>query len=226
MSSQRGIKFNDSETTRFLELYSMEKVLYDPSLEKYRDRDLRAAAAKRISHELNIPGFGPKEVISKFKNLRSSFCQELKKISDSARSGKGTDDIYKPKVFWFDQMNSFIRPFVQQRPTQPNLAPNTQATSTESESQNNTVPSRNKRKIKDPLPNAVDVLEKATQHFSNTYDEFDLFGQTIAEQLRQLPLEIALETEEMLLSTVRKQRIKLAKKQTSNQQVRHPPSSA
>lgn len=111
MSSQpRGIKFNDSETTRFLELYSMEKVLYDPSLEEYRDRDLRAAAAKRISHELNIPGFGPKEVISKFKNLRSSFCQELKKISDSARSGKGTDDIYKPKVFWFDQMNSFIRP--------------------------------------------------------------------------------------------------------------------
>jgi len=122
MSSQpRGIKFNDSETTQFLVLYSMEKVLYDPSLEEYRDRDLRAAAAKRISHELNIPGFGPKEVISKFKNLRSSFCQELKKISDSARSGKGTDDIYKPKVFWFDQMNSFIRPFVQQRPTQSNL---------------------------------------------------------------------------------------------------------
>ncbi|CAI6353694.1 unnamed protein product [Macrosiphum euphorbiae] len=122
MSSQpRGIKFNDSETTRFLELYSMENLLYDPSLEEYRDRDLRAAAAMRISHELNIPGFGPKEVISKFKNLRSSFCQELKKISDSARSGKGTDDIYKPKIFWFDQMNSFIRPFVQQRPTQSNL---------------------------------------------------------------------------------------------------------
>ncbi|KAL4125898.1 hypothetical protein QTP88_010135 [Uroleucon formosanum] len=99
----------------------MVKVLYDPSLEEYRDRDLRAAAAKRISHELNIPGFGPKEVISKFKNLRSSFCQELKKISDSARSGKGTNDIYEPKVFWFDQMNSLIRPFVQQRPTQSNL---------------------------------------------------------------------------------------------------------
>ncbi|XP_037874533.2 uncharacterized protein LOC119628408 isoform X2 [Bombyx mori] len=63
---------------------------------------------------------------------------------------------------------------------------------------------------------AVDALEKvSTQHFSN--DEFDLFGQTIAEQLRQLPLEIALKTEEMILSTVRKQRIKLAKQQTSTQ---------
>ncbi|XP_028038280.1 uncharacterized protein LOC114249014 [Bombyx mandarina] len=63
---------------------------------------------------------------------------------------------------------------------------------------------------------AVDALENvSTQHFSN--DEFDLFGQTIAQQLRQLPLEIALKTEEMILSTVRKQRIKLAKQQTSTQ---------
>lgn len=99
-------------------------------------------------------------------------------------------------------------------------APNTQAASTsESESQDFTVPSiptKNKRKIKDPLLQAVDALEKvSTQHFSN--DEFDLFGQTIAQQLRQLPLEIALKTEEMILSTVRKQRIKLAKQQTSTQ---------
>lgn len=71
--------------------------------------NLCTAAANRISHKLNIPGLGTKEVIAKFKNLRSSYCQELKKISDSARPGKGTD-IYKPKVFWFKQMNSFICP--------------------------------------------------------------------------------------------------------------------
>lgn len=99
----------------------MGKVLYDPTMDEYRDRDLRAAAANRISKDLNIHGFGPKEVITKFKNLRSSYCQELKKISDSERSGSGTDDIYKPKVFWFEQMNNFIRPFIQQRPTQSNL---------------------------------------------------------------------------------------------------------
>lgn len=120
-SQQRGfVKFNNNEITRFLELYSMEKVLYDPSLDAYCDRDLRAAAANRISRELNIPGLGPKEVIVKFKNLRSSYCQELKKISNSVRSRKNTDDIYKPKIFWFDQMNSFIHPFVQQRSTQSN----------------------------------------------------------------------------------------------------------
>lgn len=124
MTTQRTIKLNDKETARFLELYEMERILYDPNLENYRDRDLRDGAAKRISDTLKISGFGPKEVITKFKNLRSSYCQELKKIADSERSGSGTDDIYKPKVVWFEQMNRFIRPFVQQRPITSNLVSN------------------------------------------------------------------------------------------------------
>ncbi|KAF7381821.1 hypothetical protein HZH68_015694 [Vespula germanica] len=106
---------------RFLDLYQTEPILYNPTLDEYRDRDMRAAAAQRISEALNIDGFGPKEVILKFKNLRSSYCQELKKIADSQRSGKSTDEIYKPKVVWFTKMNSFIRPFVQQRETQSNV---------------------------------------------------------------------------------------------------------
>lgn len=117
----RVIKLRERETVRFVELYADERVLYDASMENYRDRDVRMAAAKRISNTLAIPGFGPKEVMAKFKNLRSSYCQQLKKIADSERSGSGTDDIYVPKVFWFHQMNSFIRSFVQQRATQSNL---------------------------------------------------------------------------------------------------------
>jgi hypothetical protein len=117
----RVIKLRERETVRFVELYADEPVLYDASMENYRDRDVRMAAAKRISNALAIPAFGPKEVMAKFKDLRSSYCQELKKIADSERSGSGTDDIYVPKVFWFHQMNSFIRPFVQQRATQSNL---------------------------------------------------------------------------------------------------------
>lgn len=126
MSSQnrRVTKFNKHETTLFLELYSMEKVLYNPNVNEYRDRNSRAATINRISHKLNIPGFGPKEVIIKFKNLRSSYCQELKKISKSKISGKDKGGVYKPRVFWFQQMNAFIRPFVQQRATQSNMVTN------------------------------------------------------------------------------------------------------
>lgn len=118
---ERSLKLSDNETLRFLELYQTENVLYDSTLESYRDRDLRLAAAKRISCVLNVSGFGPKEVMTKFKNLRNSFCQELKKIADSERSGADATDVYKPKVFWFELMNSFIRPFIQQRSTKSNL---------------------------------------------------------------------------------------------------------
>lgn len=47
----------------------MEKVLYDPSLD-HRDRDMRAAAAIRISDALNIPGFRLKEVTINFQNFK------------------------------------------------------------------------------------------------------------------------------------------------------------
>ncbi|CAG4999206.1 unnamed protein product [Parnassius apollo] len=100
----------------------------------------------------------------------------------------------------------------------PNIAPNTQEASvSESNDEKFTVPrttSRNKRKLKDSVLRAVDALEKvSTQQFSNNSgdDEFELFGSTIAQQLRQLPSKAALETEEVILATIRQQRVKLLK---------------
>jgi hypothetical protein len=58
---------------------------------------LRVAATKLIAAALSVDDFGPKEVATKFKNLRNS--QELKKVNDSEKSGKGGDDVYIPKVF-------------------------------------------------------------------------------------------------------------------------------
>ncbi|XP_044759254.1 uncharacterized protein LOC123316991 isoform X1 [Coccinella septempunctata] len=126
-SSDRVIKLRNSETVKFLELYAGERMLYDFNLDEYKDRELRSEASKRISKAMGIDGFGPREIISKFKNLRSSYCQELKKIAEAERKGS----VYKPKVFWFDQMNSFIRPFIQQRghqnTAQTNLIEDTQS---------------------------------------------------------------------------------------------------
>ncbi|KAL4714254.1 hypothetical protein ACJJTC_009606 [Scirpophaga incertulas] len=79
-------------------------------------------------------------------------------------------------------------------------------------------PTRKSNKKKDPLLKAVDALEKVTSHhFSNIdNDEFDLFGQTIAQQLRQLPLVIALETEETILSVIRRQRTRVLTQSSSS----------
>jgi hypothetical protein len=38
----------------------------------------------------------------KIKIIKTVYSQELKKIMKSKQSGAGTNDLYKPKMVWFD----------------------------------------------------------------------------------------------------------------------------
>lgn len=69
----RIMRLPEKKSMRFLELYARESVLYNTTLDEYMDPHARLAAASRFSEEMNIPTFEPKEVIAKFKNLRSSY---------------------------------------------------------------------------------------------------------------------------------------------------------
>lgn len=104
-----SLHLSSQNTTRFIELYCQERLLYDTTHINYRNRRLRSAATQRIAQQLGVPGFGPLEVTFKFKNLRNSYSQELKKMDES-------DYEYYPSVHWFELMNSFLRPFVYTRP--------------------------------------------------------------------------------------------------------------
>lgn len=113
MASRRALKLNEQETLRFVELYKNESLLYDTTTTDYRSRDARYAAVQRIAKELGVNGFGPEEVIKKFKNLRNAYCQELKRIAESHKTAATPEDVYYPKVCWYPLMDSFIRPFVE-----------------------------------------------------------------------------------------------------------------
>lgn len=115
------LRMNDAETLKFLEFYQNEPVLWDPTREDYKNRNARAAAAKRIASAMAIDDFTDVHVIMKFKNLRSSYSQELKKIQQSIKSGCSLDDVYIPKVRWFKLMDSFLRPHVKGRETHSNF---------------------------------------------------------------------------------------------------------
>ncbi|XP_066152782.1 uncharacterized protein [Euwallacea fornicatus] len=112
-----GLRMSDSETLKFLEYYRNEPSLWDPINEGYKKKEARTAAASRIAEALNLPNFTTAHVNNKFKNLRSSYAQELKKISGSAKSGASTGDVYVPKVVWFKQMDAFLKPHVKSRAT-------------------------------------------------------------------------------------------------------------
>lgn len=61
--------------------------------------------------------FGVPEVKTKIKNLRSTYSQEFKKISDSKKSGSGTDFVYTSQVKWFNIMRSFLESTEKKRST-------------------------------------------------------------------------------------------------------------
>jgi hypothetical protein len=67
-----SLKLSESNTLRLIQLYQSESCLYDVNSDDYRIRELRVAATKRIAAALSVDGFGPKEVATKFKNLRNS----------------------------------------------------------------------------------------------------------------------------------------------------------
>ncbi|XP_049875616.1 uncharacterized protein LOC126373539 [Pectinophora gossypiella] len=111
------LRISDEKTMQLLTLYEQESCLWDTSKKEYRSRDYRARhnrakAAERIARKLRIKNFESKHVMIKFKNLRNSYCQELKKIAASKYAGKG-DEVYQPRVCWFHKMDSFLRPHVQ-----------------------------------------------------------------------------------------------------------------
>lgn len=119
-----SLRMSDAETLKFLECYRNEPVLWDPTNEGYKIKETRAAAAQRVARALNIPDFTAAHVIVKFKNLRSSYAQELKKIAASTKSGVSNDNIYVPKVIWFKLMDAFLRPHVKSRAMLYNLVSN------------------------------------------------------------------------------------------------------
>lgn len=108
------LRINDRKTLQLISEYKKEPCLWNSSLNDYPNKSKRARAAEKIARILNIKNFEGKHVMIKFKNLRNSYSQELKKIKHSIdKVGPNSPELYKPKVPWFPLMDSFIRPHLQ-----------------------------------------------------------------------------------------------------------------
>lgn len=99
----------DSETTvKFVQEYKLHECLWNFKSPKYKSKQLRETAYKNIVNIMNLPGFGVPEVKTKIKNLRSTYCQEKKKILNSKRSGAGNEAIYSPNIKWFWELDKMM----------------------------------------------------------------------------------------------------------------------
>jgi len=61
-----------------------------------------------------------KQLKAKIKYIKDVYRNELAKLKKNRKRGSGTDDIYYPKLVWFDQAN-FFREVLSTRNSQSNL---------------------------------------------------------------------------------------------------------
>lgn len=103
---------------KFLTLYKQQKCLWDTSLNEYKMKSARSKALKTIVNEMDISYFNVAECKIKIKNIRSHYCQELKKIRESKNEDQAY--VYTPSLSWFQTVDSFLKDFVHRNATSLN----------------------------------------------------------------------------------------------------------
>ncbi|KAF5271162.1 hypothetical protein FQA39_LY18841 [Lamprigera yunnana] len=88
----------------FIATYRSEPCLWRIKSREYHDRDVREAAYDRLITKLKEiePDANKSSVVKKINNFRSNVRKKKKKRDMSRKSGAGTDNVYSPKLWYFD----------------------------------------------------------------------------------------------------------------------------
>ena len=112
MTSSVKHKWEVPETLRLIEEWEMFPCLWDASATVYRDRNAKDLAYSKILETINN-SFQTKFTLSDIKNrihcIRSQYQREVRKINASKKSGSGSDDLHKPKLYFFARLGFLVR---------------------------------------------------------------------------------------------------------------------
>lgn len=91
-------------TTDFIEIYRAHPCLWKIRSKEYTNKNLKNEAYDTLITlcKTAYPEANRDFVVKKIQSLRGSFRKELKKISDSKRTGTSIDDIYVPSLWYFE----------------------------------------------------------------------------------------------------------------------------
>lgn len=83
----------------FIELYKTEPCLWRVKSKEYHDRSWRDSAYAKLRE--SEPDAVKDTVVKKIHNLRCNYRKEKKKVDASKKSGAGTDELYKPTLWYY-----------------------------------------------------------------------------------------------------------------------------
>lgn len=106
---------------KFVEEYGRHPCLWDHDHVDYKNKQARDAALSSLVKTMSIDGFDIQAARKKIRIIRSTYWNELTKISNSKKADSGTDTIYKPKLPWFSVASRFLSKVTNWKDTQPNL---------------------------------------------------------------------------------------------------------
>ncbi|XP_077288979.1 uncharacterized protein LOC143913198 [Arctopsyche grandis] len=106
-------RWSDQLVCNFIKLYRERPCLWQSDNPNYKCKPKRQEALRSLVQQMGIDGFDVNSCKLKIKNLRSHYCQELKKIRYASECG-GAE--YRPSLVWFPLLHQFLRRYVHQSP--------------------------------------------------------------------------------------------------------------
>lgn len=98
--------YNKQFIIEFIELYRSHPCLWKVKSTEYSDRDKKNKAYEDMIKKLQeVDNSATRDSVKKrIDSLRGCFRKELKKVMQSKKSGSGTEDIYKPHLWYYEYL--------------------------------------------------------------------------------------------------------------------------
>lgn len=92
--------------TEFIEVYRQHTALWKIKSSEYVNKNLKKLGYAALIEVCKRYKMNASEDIvkKKIQSLRGTFRKEFSKVEKSIRSGKGTDDVYCPNLWYFDSL--------------------------------------------------------------------------------------------------------------------------
>ena len=188
LESKEEEKWTDEDIEMLINFYKENPLLWDISLQEYRNRDSRRLAFKKLSELLNKT---KEECKKQWHSLRVQFNKNCTRHESSKKSGSGTDEVFTPSWKFYDSM-LFTKESLEVDASSSTLSdsfndsePVPKRRKNISVKTNDTVDQSEKAKL-DMYQAAIDVL-KAPSSTSNEgtsgSGEMEVFGRLVAETL-------------------------------------------
>lgn len=107
MAGKEIVKVKEREfIVECIQLYRELPCLWNVKSKQYHDRDKKNTAYETLlsKYKEMFPQANKDDVKKKFNSLRTNYRKELKKHLQSMKSGCGTDDIYQPTLWYYNEM--------------------------------------------------------------------------------------------------------------------------